>query len=74
MNRPDYFNTIEYRLSTLAYRISLGGKLNILDFHGHSENFYQYLLNEVYGGRLQMKMTLSKMLRQLISLTTRITL
>ena len=49
MNRPDYFNTIEYRLSTLAYRISLGGKLNILDFHGHSENFYQYLLNEVYG-------------------------
>ena len=49
MNRPDYFNTIEYRLSTLAYRISLRGKLNILDFHGHSENFYQYLLNEVYG-------------------------
>ena len=49
MNRLDYFNTIEDRLSTLAYRISLRGKMNILDFHGHSENFYQYLLNEVYG-------------------------
>jgi hypothetical protein len=49
MNRPDYFNVIEERLSTLAYRISLRGRLNILDFHGHSENFYQHFLKEVYG-------------------------
>ena len=49
MNRPDYFNVIEERLSTLAYRISLRGKLNILDFHGHSENFYQHFLKEVYA-------------------------
>ncbi len=52
MNRPDYYNVIEERLSILAYRISLRGKLNILDFHGHSENFYQHFLNEVYGWRV----------------------
>ena len=49
MNRPDYFNVIEERLSLLAFRIGLRGKLNILDFHSHSEYFYQYFLNEVYG-------------------------
>lgn len=49
MNRPNYFNVIEERLNLLALRISSRGRLNILDFHGHSENFYQYLLNEVYG-------------------------
>ena len=49
MNRPDYFNVIEERLNLLAIRITSRGRLNILDFHGHSENFYQYFLNEVYG-------------------------
>ena len=49
MNRPNYFNVIEERLNFLAFRIIARGKLNILDFHGHSENFFQYLLNEVYG-------------------------
>ncbi len=49
MNRPDYFNIIEERINFLAFRISSRGRLNILDFHGHSENFYQYFLNEVYG-------------------------
>lgn len=49
MNRPNYFNIIEERLSLLALRISNRGKLNILDFHGHSENFYQYFLSEVYN-------------------------
>jgi len=49
MNRPNYFNVIEERLNLLALRITSRGKLNILDFHGHSENFYQYFLNEVYG-------------------------
>jgi hypothetical protein len=48
MNRPDYFNVIEERLNLLALRIISRGKLNILDYHGHSENFYQYFLNEVY--------------------------
>jgi hypothetical protein len=49
MNRPDYFNVIEERLNLLALRINSRGRLNILDYHGHSENFFQYLLNEVYG-------------------------
>ncbi len=49
MNRPNYFNVIEDRLNHLAVRISSRSRLNILDLHGHSENFYQYFLNEVYG-------------------------
>jgi len=49
MNRPNYFNVIEERLNLLALRIISRGRLNILNLHGHSENFYQYLLNEVYG-------------------------
>ncbi|MDI9311864.1 MAG: SMEK domain-containing protein [Limnohabitans sp.] len=49
MTRPNYFNVIEERLNLLALRIISRGRLNILDFHGHSENFYVYFLNEVYG-------------------------
>lgn len=49
MNRPNYFNVIEERLNLLAIRIVSRGRLNILDFHGYSENFYQYFLNEIYG-------------------------
>lgn len=48
MNRPIYFNAIEERLNLLALRVTERGRLNILDFHGHSENFYQYFLNEVF--------------------------
>lgn len=49
MNRPNFFNVVDERLKLLALRIVDRGKINILDFHGHSENFYQYFLNEVYG-------------------------
>jgi hypothetical protein len=49
MKRPNYFNVIEERINLLALRIESRGRLNILDFHGHSENFYQYFLNEIYG-------------------------
>jgi len=49
MNRPNYFNVIEERINLLALRIISRGRLNILDFHGHSENFYQCFLNEVNG-------------------------
>lgn len=48
MNRPNYFNAIEERLDLLALRIINRGKLNILDFHGHAENFYQHFLMELY--------------------------
>ncbi len=49
MNRSNYFNVIEEKINILATRIITRGRLNILDFHGHSESFYQYFLNEVYG-------------------------
>lgn len=49
MKRPDYFNVIEERINFLAFRIISRGRLNILDYHGHSEYFYQYFLNEIYG-------------------------
>lgn len=52
MNRPNYFNVIEERLNLLAIRITSRGRLNILDVHGHSENFYQYFLNELYGWKI----------------------
>jgi hypothetical protein len=49
MNRTRYFNYIEEKLGVLAYRINLKGRLNILDMHLHSENFYLDLLNNLYG-------------------------
>lgn len=49
MNRSLYFNYIEDRLSHLATRIELRGKLNILDLHLHSENFYLHFFNELFG-------------------------
>jgi hypothetical protein len=49
MNRSDYFNYIDEKLGTLAYRINARGKLNILDYHQHSENFYSYLINHLYN-------------------------
>lgn len=52
MNRPDYFNVIDERLSLLSHRIERRGKLNILDYHGHAEYFYQYFLNEVYSWKV----------------------
>lgn len=49
MNRSSYWNLCEQRLSTLCTRIELRGKLNILDFHLHAEDFYQNFLNLLYG-------------------------
>lgn len=39
-------------MSVLAYRIEIRGKLNILDIHLHSEDFYLHFLNELYGWQL----------------------
>jgi hypothetical protein len=52
MNREQYFSYIEEKLNILATRIISRGKLNILDFHIHSENFYRDLLNKLYGWSL----------------------
>ena len=49
MNRANYFSVIDEKLNALAYRINSRGRLNLLDLHHHSENFYQYFLNELYG-------------------------
>ena len=53
MKRTVYFNYIEEKLGVLAYRINLKGRLNILDLHNHSENFYAYFLNKLYDWDLK---------------------
>jgi hypothetical protein len=53
MRRTTYFNYIEEKLGTLAYRINAKGRLNILDLHNHSENFYAELLSVVFGWELK---------------------
>lgn len=52
MNRSDYYNYIEERLLLLSLRVKNRGKLNILDYHIHSENFYRDFLNLLYGWNL----------------------
>lgn len=52
MNRQYYFDYIEEKLSTLATRVEIRGKLNILDLHLHSENFYLHFFNELFGWKL----------------------
>ena len=49
MNRPSYFNYIVSKLSVLATEIELHGKLNFLDLHLHSENFYLFFFNDSQG-------------------------
>lgn len=53
MNRSTYWNLCELRLSTLCTRVELRGKLNILDFHLHAEDFYMNFLNTLFGFSLK---------------------
>lgn len=53
MNRSNYFDYIEEKLSTLVTRIDVRGKLNILDLHLHSENFYQDFFNRLFDWQLR---------------------
>lgn len=53
MNRAIYSSYIEERLASLASRVEVRGKLNLLELHHHSENFYMHLLNELFGWQLQ---------------------
>lgn len=53
MNRASLFNYIEEHLVVLAYRVKARGKLNILDLHLHSENFYRDFLNLLYDWNLE---------------------
>jgi hypothetical protein len=52
MNRNPYFNYIDEKLHVLARRIETRGKLNMLDIHLHSENFYLHFFNLLYGYKL----------------------
>ena len=53
MNRSQYFNYIDEKLSVLSVRITNRGKLNILDLHLHSENFYLDFFNLLFGWKLE---------------------
>lgn len=53
MNRSRYFNTIEEKLNSLAYRLEIRGGLNLLELHLHSENFYLHFFNLLFGWKLQ---------------------
>jgi hypothetical protein len=53
MNRTQYFDYIEENLNLLALRINARGKLNILNLHVHSENFYLHFFNELFGWKLE---------------------
>lgn len=53
MNRTLYYNYIDEKLHTLAFRIDTNGKLNMLHLHMHSESFYLHFLNLLYGYMLE---------------------
>jgi hypothetical protein len=53
MNRAYYFDFIEEKLSSLATRIELRSKRNLLDLNLHSENFYLNFCNELFGWKLK---------------------
>ena len=53
MNRTNYFNYIEEKLNTLAYRIEVSSKLNLLELNIHSENFFANLCNIIFDLELE---------------------
>ena len=52
MNRSKYFEYIDEKIHVLAHRINTRGKLNILNLHLHSENFYLHFFNLLFGYEL----------------------
>jgi hypothetical protein len=48
MNRNPYFDYIDRQLHVNAHRIKTAGKLNLLNLHGHSEDFYLHFFNLLY--------------------------
>lgn len=49
MNRSEYFNYIEEKISILSYRIKNRGRINLLDLNIHSETFFAELMNYLLG-------------------------
>ena len=52
MNRSKYFEYIDEKIHILAHRINTRGKLNILNLHLHSENFYLHFFNLLFDYEL----------------------
>lgn len=48
MNRKPYFDYIDEKLNFLSFRIKRRGKINLLELHIHSENFFAELCNLVF--------------------------
>ncbi len=53
MNRTLYFNLCERKLTFLCCSIEVRGKLNILDYHLHCEDFYVHFFNLLFGYSLE---------------------
>lgn len=53
MNRSAYYSYIEEKLNLLSVRVINNGKLNMLNLHMHSENFYLHFFNLLYGYQLE---------------------
>lgn len=53
MRRAELINYVNEKFSILQVRVDAKGKINVLDFHIHSENFYRDLLNLLYGWNLK---------------------
>ncbi len=53
MSRSVYYDYIDKHLHINAQRIIDGGKLNMLNLHMHSENFYLHFFNLLYGYELE---------------------
>lgn len=53
MNRAIYFDYIQSKLTALASDLEVRGKLNLLNLHLHSEDFYLHLYNLIFGWELQ---------------------
>ena len=49
MNRSYYFDYVEEKLCTLAVRIGVRSRLNVLNLNVHAENFYVHLFNKLFG-------------------------
>lgn len=52
MNRSWYWENCVNRLSALCTNIEIRGRLNVLNYHNHSENFYLHFINKLYGYKL----------------------
>lgn len=52
MNRSKYFEYVDEKIHILAHRINTRGKLNILNLHIHSENFYLHFFNLLFNYQL----------------------